>query len=745
MQSSKSAGDSQGSDSRRTNSSKPRRGIRHKVRFQDENANKKSFFPVFGCPYTLAMMKVPIIDWLPTYSYQLFISDLIAGFTVFVFLVPQGMAYALLAGMPTVYGLYSSTVPLIMYAIVGTSKHLSIGPMAITSLLLGVSCQKFGHADGSPEYIQIAMNVSMLVGLITFILGVCRMGTLANLISHSVLVGFLTASALVIAINQCKYIFGIHVPRFTYTHQTIIYLLSHLNECNENALALGLSSLAILLFVREYKKRNKAALLQPNPTVTTRLISMFLNLSNFLMIIFGALIARVMLTNGREIRVVGEVPSGLKTPSFIFLPFAQVISLIPASLAIAFVAFAGNYAVAVKYASQFQYELDVTQELIGEGFTIIVGVLFNAFIVSGGLARTAVNVESGARTQISGCITAILIIFAVIFFTEFLYYIPMTVLASVIQISIISMVDFQSMYEAYQMDQYDCLVMVMTFLTTLFIGVTEGLFSGIFLSIAVVMKSVAFPQIVHLGRLPSEEGGHYKDITRFPQARQLPGVAIIRMDASLFYGNAIHFKKTAKDAASGYYHTQRNPPIHTLIIDTSAWIDIDLTGVKVLFELKEELMESNHITISIACAKGRIRDRLRACKFMDELGSQHFHMSIDDAVYRRRACQSFDLGWVEAGQEEMLLSPLHQEVRESNQDGSSTLRDDIEENEEVGHTATGSSNSSKNSRSYTRTKKYGHHREYELLQVIKEESQQQQQQQQQQSDGEGEVKNPIIH
>lgn len=590
------------------------------------------------CP--LAMMKVPILDWLPLYTKELFWKDLAAGMTVFVFLVPQGMAYALLAGLPPVYGLYSSTVPLFLYAMLGTSRQLSIGPMAITSLLLGVSTQKFGYDDATPQYISIAMNVSMLVGLITFLLGTCSMGTLSNLISHSVLVGFLTASSLVIAINQMKYILGLSMPRFAYSHQTVLYLLTHLHKCNTPAVVLGFGTWAALLAVREWKQRYVAPTGTGIMSRCRRCAYAAANLSSFMAILFGALAARIIIANGGTIDIVGTIPSGLIAPGFAFVPAGQLLTLFPPALAIAFVAFAGNWAVAKKYAQKYGYEVDATQELLGEGFTIIVGVLFNSFVVSGGLARSAVNAESGAVTQIASCITAFLILFALLCLTSFLYYIPMASLSAVIQVSLISMLDFSTMIAAYHKDRRDCLVMVATFLLTFFVGVTEGLFAGMFISIAVVMRSTAFPHIAILGRLPN--GMHYRNIKRFAEAEQIEGITIIRMDASLFFANCSHFKNTVTAAARGAFHTS-SKPIHLVIIDASAWIDIDLTGVETLFELKTELAARN-IKLAIACVKGGIRDRLRASHFLEQgMEDKGFFFSIDDAIHGRPSRRSFQL------------------------------------------------------------------------------------------------------
>ena len=475
-------------------------------------------------PWPMAPILLPITEWLPLYNKELLFSDITAGFTVFVFLIPQGMAYALLAGMPPIYGLYSSIVPLYIYAVFGTSRQLSLGPMAITSLLLSVSVQGFGYEEQSDEYIKLTMNVSLIVGLLIFLLGLFRLGALANLISESVLVGFLTASAMVISLNQIKYLFGIHVPRFDYTYETIGYILTHLQETSASDCVLGLLSVALLYAIKVWRQKNKPNAERLKSKVFVAM-NIFTKMSNFLLIMVWSMISYSLIQGGGTIAIVGTVPSGLKAPAFASIPFQEAISLLPACLAVAFVVFAGNWAVAKKYAAENNYRVDATQELIAEGLSVTVGVFFNCFAGSGGLARSAVNAESGAQTQLAGCIVATLILFSVQFLTKLFHYIPMCVLGAVIEVSVISMFDFEAMINAYKVHKKDCAVMVFTFLFTFFLGVSDGLFVGIFISIAMIIHGTAFPAMVHLGRLPLNEGGYYKDITRFQHAQQEPGVA----------------------------------------------------------------------------------------------------------------------------------------------------------------------------------------------------------------------------
>jgi sulfate permease, SulP family len=569
-------------------------------------------------PWPLAPILIPITDWLPAYTWQLFESDLIAGLTIFVFLIPQGMAYAILAGMPPVYGLYTSIVPLFAYAIFGTSQQLSLGPMAITSLLLGVGVQGYGYEPESAQYIQAIMGLSLLVGVIVFFLGIFQLGVLANLISQSVLVGFMTASAFVIMLNQLPSILGLHVPRYTYTVQTIAYILTHLEQCNGFAILLGIFSIAVLYAVRIWKRQKEN---KPTPQKMKdkkfMVVQYLVKFSSLLLIMFTSLLAFSIIKGGESIDIIGHVPSGLKAPSIYVMSFTDMIQAFPTAMAIGIVAFAGNWAVAKKYAAEFNYKIDATQELIAEGLCIVFGCFFNSFAGSGGLARSAVNAESGARTQLSGCIVAICMLIAVQCLTVLFYYIPKCVLGAIIMVSIISMIDFQSMLVARRTHPRDCAVMVVTCLCTFFLGVSEGLFAGVLLSIGNILHSAAFPLIKTIGQLPEEEGGHFKDHSRFESARQIPGVAIVRMDATLFFGNAEYFKDQVLLAGKGHFHSSRDP-IRFVVIDVSPWIELDLAGTIAMMELKEELVKSMKVGLIIACARGIVRDILQQAGFHND-------------------------------------------------------------------------------------------------------------------------------
>jgi sulfate permease, SulP family len=579
--------------------------------------------------WPFAPIQVPIVDWILVYTIDDLKKDLLAGIIVSVLLIPQGLAFAVLAGMPPVYGLYACVVPLFVYALLGTSRQLSMGPTSITSLLLASSIQRLGYEPiDTDKYIMAVLNMSMLSGLILYSLGTLRLGALANFFNHSVLTGFITASALLVMLGQVKFIFGIHVPHFSRTHQVIIYLLSHLQDSNGYAILLGIPSWIALYMVKIWKKNNKSSP-EKMKSLLFRVETLCANLSSLFAIFFGSIFAYVIVAHGEDLQIIGYVKPGFATPSFTFFDFDDLMKMLPGAAVVGFVSFALSWAAAKKFATLNGYEVDATQELIASGLTNILGSLFNSLAVASGLSRSSVAAESGGKTQVYSCIAAIIVLIS-LQMTFMLYYIPLPVVAAVIEVSVASLIDFEEMVKAYHVDKKDCAVMVVTFLTTFFIGIPEGVLMGIILSIAFVMNATAFPRICHLGRLPEEEGGYYKDVQRYDHAKQLPGIAIISMDTSLYFANASYFKEVVREASRGSFHSS-NTPIVFIIIDVSAWHDVDLSGINILVELHADLLARN-IVFGFANARGQLRDRLKTAKFIEKLGEQYIYNSIEDAV-----------------------------------------------------------------------------------------------------------------
>lgn len=514
----------------------------------------------------LATLKVPILKWAAKYNVRddLF-GDVVSGITVFILLVPQGIAYSLLAEMPPAYGLYTSTVPLLVYAVFGTSKHISMGPFAITCLLIGNTTAQYGFNINSREQAALVRTITLLHSVITLLMGSFRLGLISSFLSHSVLTGFVTGSASLIVLNQIKYLLGIRVPRFAYTVQTIGYLLTHLGECNWISIVISVFSICLLDAAKRYKQSNKERISK------STLLKLLFNACSLMCIVAGSLASFLTSGHNNDLQVVGYVPPGFMIPSVEISPsLSTIISLVPSSFTISIISFAGCLAIARKFSEQHRYDIDATQELLAQGLSSLIGLLLvNSFVPSGGLARSAVNAESGANSQLSGIITATLMIVSLLTITSLFYYIPMAVLGSVIIISVSSMTDFGAMCDAWRIDTYDFAVMTVTCITTFFIGITPGVLLGTALSMIFVLRVSAFPQIVHIGRLEGDYRHRdvFRDSVRNADCRQIPGVAILRMDAPLWFANCDHFKSTVNAAAAGRHHSNlQGQPIRMLIL-----------------------------------------------------------------------------------------------------------------------------------------------------------------------------------
>lgn len=621
-------------------------------------------------PWSVATVGFPILQWLPEVTSGSIKDDLNAGLIVFILLIPQGMAYALLAGLPPVYGLYASTVGLFVYALMGTCREISMGPMAIMSLLTGQAIAEMGLEVESQEWIDTAQAMATIVGLILIVMGALNLGILVNFLSHAVMSSFTTASACIIFVNQIKHILGFSVPRMDYTHQLIYYLCENIGETKWYALLLGGCSVVALYFTREWKRANK-----PNPAkewqqaLWYKIAYFCANASGLICVLVTGFSAYLLVEEGGyEVHIVGSVPQGLLAPKVPIKSAEQMMELFSPCLVIAVISFMGNWAIAKKFSSEGNYEVSAQQELIAAGMTNFIGSIFNGYVLSAGLSRSAVNKEAGARTPLSGAISATLIIFALLFMTEVFHFIPMAALGAIIQTSVISMINFSDMLYAYKVDKNDFFVMVCTFLFTFFLGIMEGIFVGVILSIIFVVNTTAFPHVAHLGQIKGSDSAsidaqgkysrkslserasegriYWRNIERFEEARenQVAGVAVLRMDASIYFANTAFFKQSVLDAAAGRFHCNQDVPISLVVLDLSTCVDIDVSGIFALEALHEELLKQKTF-LKFAHVHGPVRDRLFKANFVEKIGSEGFvHGTVDDAItFKRIATAEADL------------------------------------------------------------------------------------------------------
>lgn len=546
---------------------------------------------------------IPILEWLPTYNKSYFKNDLVAGLTVCVMLVPQGMAYALLAGMPPIYGLYSGLVPLFLYAILGTSRQMSIGAVAVSGLLVLAGISQVAE-PGTSHYISLVILTGLLVGLLQLFFSVIRLGFLVNFLSHPVIAGFTSAAAIIIAVSQLKYLMGIEIPRFSVLTDTVGYAFQHIREISWPTFFLCIGGIALMLLL---KKINKAI---PGALITA---------------VLGILLVKIFRLDQQGIDIVKDVPEGL--PAFIFPEWTMenIRLVIPTVLTVTVIEIVESIGIAkVWEAKHKNYKIDANQELLALGISKIGGAFFQAIPTSGSFTRSAVNSETGAKTQMSSIVTVILVAMTLLFLTPLFFYLPKAILAAIVLLSVKSLFDLKEAIHLWKTHRGDFLMMLATFIITLILGIEEGVLAGVVLSVLMVMYRNSQPHIAVLGQLPNTK--YFRNINRFPNAIQIPNCAIIRFDSQLFFANSLYFKEFIEQ-----FVQDQSQPLAGLILDASSIHDIDSSGLQALEETYDYL-KSKSIQFYIAGAIGPVRDRLYKAHLMDKIGKKNQFMYVQDAV-----------------------------------------------------------------------------------------------------------------
>lgn len=546
---------------------------------------------------------LPILSWLSTYNKTLFKGDLVAGLTVGVMLIPQGMAYAMIAGLPPIYGLYAATIPLIIYAILGTSRQLAVGPVAMVSLLTASAIGTMAEG-GSELYILLAITLAFLVGVIQFSLGVFRLGFLVNFLSHPVISGFTSAAALIIGLSQLKHLLGVEIARSHHVHEILLGAIEQFEAINWVTVAIGVGG---IFLIKGSKKINKAL---PGP---------------LLAVVFGIIVVIAFSLTQQGVKIVGEIPNGL--PSFSMPDFSMdtLGVLIPTALAISLVSFMESIAVAKAIQAKHKnYKVDSNQELIALGMSNIGGSFLQSFPVTGGFSRTAVNDQSGAKTGLASVISALLIIVTLLFLTSWFYYLPKAILASVIMVAVFGLIDVKEARHLWHADRSDFWMLIVTFVSTLALGIEMGIGIGVILSLAMIIFRTTKPHIAELGKVPGTS--LYRNIYRFKEVTDRPDLLIIRFDAQLYFANINYFADKIEELSA-----QKGDSLKAIILNFDSINNIDSSASHAIEELLENF-QARKIRILFSGVKGPVRDAMKRSNLTQKIGEQHFFMSVQDTV-----------------------------------------------------------------------------------------------------------------
>lgn len=544
---------------------------------------------------------MPAVGWLRRYRREDLGGDLSAGLIVAVMLIPQGMAYAMLAGLPPVVGLYASTIPLLIYALFGSSRQLAVGPVAIVSLLTLTGVSALAE-PGSGEFVALAALLALMVGVIQFGLGLLRAGFVVNFLSHAVVSGFTSAAAIVIGLSQLKHLLGVELED---THSVLVLLWNaaqKLGEVNPITLTIGLASIALLVLLRKITPRFPAPLL---------------------VVALSALAVYVFGLHEMGVSIVGDVPQGV--PSFALPAFSidSVTMLLTIALTISFVGYIESIAVARSIANREKYKVDANKELVGLGLANVAGSVFSAFPVTGGFSRSAVNYQAGARTQLASVITAVLVILTLLFFTPLFYYLPNAVLAAIVMFAVYSLIDLREPVRLFKIKKADGWTLLITFAATLFIGIEQGILVGVALSLALFIWRSAYPHTTEIGYLPEEDV--FRNVNRYPETQTFPNTLIARVDRSLYFANTAFWENWLNAA------TLNRPDLRYLILDFSAVNDVDAVALETLEDLIESL-EERDVELHIAGMKGPVRDIVEKAGWMQKFGNNISHLSVQHAL-----------------------------------------------------------------------------------------------------------------
>lgn len=565
---------------------------------------------------------LPVLTWGRTYSRQDLSGDLLAGIITAILLVPQGMAFALLAGLPPQAGLYAAILPPIAYAVLGTSRTLAVGPVSVTAIMVA---QALADVPAGAGYVASALLLALLGGILLIALGVLRLGLLANFLSHSVLSGFTSAAALIIILTQLPYLLGIALPGRLAPADIPTAMLDAADHLNVPTLGLGLLSVALLLLSGRPLERVLVAMgmtqARAGAIGKTAPLAVVL-LTTFLVVDLG-------LDAGHGVAVVGTLPPGL--PDFgLALPRLEVVGdLLPAAALIALVGYVESVSIAKTLANRHREAIDPNQELIAVGGANLAAALSGGMPVAGGFSRTMVNYGAGARTQAAALLTAVLVGVVALLFTPALAQVPKAALAAVIIVAVSRLVDVRGALTAWRYDRHDGVVLLGTLLGVLIVGIEAGLILGLVLSLLLYVWRASRPHVAELGRLPGSE--HFRNINRYTNLETWPAIMLLRVDENLSFANSAFLEETIMERVA------HKPRLEHLVLVASGINGVDLSALESLAKLAESL-RSAQITLHLAEVKGPVMDRLKDTALIQGLAPGRVFLSAHEAVETLSAC-----------------------------------------------------------------------------------------------------------
>ncbi|NLY16859.1 MAG: sulfate permease [Gammaproteobacteria bacterium] len=550
---------------------------------------------------------LPFLGWARDYDRATLGSDLLAAVIVTLMLIPQSLAYAMLAGLPPETGLYASIAPLVLYALFGTSRTLAVGPVAVVSLMTAAAIGQFAES-GSPHYWEAAIVLAFISGLMLLAMGVLRLGFLANFLSYPVISGFISASGILIACSQLKVILGIDA-RGQNVLEMLPSIVAALPQVSGLTLMMGMLTIAFLVWIRKGMQPLLVAW-----GLSARLSDAVARAGPVLAIVVTTVLTWLGDWAGQGVRIVGSIPAGLPPlvmPSFDGALWQQL--WMPALL-ISVVGFVESVSVGQTLAARRRQRIEPDQELVALGASNVAAAFSGGFPVTGGFARSVVNFDAGARTPAAGVLTAAGIALVSLMLTPALYYLPHATLAATIVVAVLSLVDFNILKHTWRYSKADFSAVAATLLATLLVGVEAGLMAGVGLSLVLYLWRTSRPHIAEVGLMPGTE--HFRNVLRHPVLTDTSLVSL-RVDESLYFANARALEDRINQAVAC------NTELKHVVLQCSAINSIDASALESLEAINVRL-QSAGIGFHFSEVKGPVMDRLQRTDFLQHLNGQVF-------------------------------------------------------------------------------------------------------------------------
>jgi SulP family sulfate permease len=545
----------------------------------------------------------PIAKDLLTYNRSTLFSDLIAGLSIAVIVIPQGLAYAMIAGLPPIYGLYAALIPQLIHGMMGTSRHPAVGPVALDSLVVAIALGALS-LSGIGEVIAAAVFLATMVGILQLLMGLLQMGVLANYLSRPVISGFTSAAAIIIGLSQVEHLLGLQIESSNQIQKMILSVLQNFNESHLITVVIGLSAMSLILITKKYLPKFPSALLVS---------------------VFGVLLIWSTRWDLHGVEIVGYIPAGLPDVGLFTVSPELIKDMLPFALTLAVIGYVEIISITKELEEQEEkYSLKPNKELMALGTANLVGSFFQSYPVSASFSRSAVKFQAAAKTGMTAVFIALIVGLTLLFFTSLFFYLPIAVLAGIIMVAVIRLINVRYAIDLYKTRRDEFFLLLVTCLLTLFVGISEGILIGALLSLLLMVIRTSKPHYAVLAKVSGTN--YYKNISRFETDTKIDDdILIMRFDAQLFFGNRDYFRKVV------FEEVEKKPNLKGFVLVARGITYIDSSGLSTLGAMIRSLQQKG-ILFMVAGAIGPARDVLQQSKLTDLIQEKNMFAKTADAV-----------------------------------------------------------------------------------------------------------------